>query len=74
MTLNQLDTQQNKGGNTEMYKELGTYVKSFYSVVCNPSSVKIAEMGCDHKRIHHLVEWEQAVPKIISDRFKIKEN
>lgn len=72
MTLNQLDSQQNSGGNTDMYKELGTYVKSFYSVMCNPSATFISEMGCNHRRIHHIINWENTVPKIISDRFKIK--
>lgn len=73
MTLNQLDTQQHSGGLTDMYLELGTYNKSFYTVLCNPSSVYISEMGCGHRRVHHLIDWEHTVPKIISDRFKIKE-
>lgn len=73
ISLEQTTTQVNSGGNTDMYKEFGTYVKSFYSVMCSPSSVKIAEMGCNDRRIHHLVNWEVAVPKIISDRFRVKE-
>ena len=71
MSLNQQDTQQNKGGLTDSYLDNGTYVKSFYSVMCCPSFVKVAEMGCGHKRMHHLVDWEHGVPKIISDRFKV---
>lgn len=70
MTLNQQDTQQNNGGLTDIYLTLGTYVKSFYTVIINPSCCKISEMGCGHRRIHHLVDWEHAVPKIISDKFK----
>lgn len=70
MTLNQLDSQQNKSGNTDMYREFGTYCKSFYSVMCAPSSVYISEMGCNHRRIHHRILWDCAVPKIISDKFK----
>lgn len=70
MSLNQQDTQQNKGGLTDSYLDNGTYVKSFYSVMCCPSFVKVAEMGCNHRRMHHLVDWEHGVPKIISDRFK----
>ena len=72
MTLNQQDTQQNSGGLTESYLSLGTYAKSFYTVMCSPSAVKVSEMGCGHRRLHHLVYWEYCVPKIISDRFKIK--
>ena len=70
MTLNQQDTQQNQGGLTDAYLQLGTYVKSFYTVMGNPSCVKISEMGCGHRRIHHLINWEYAVPKIISDKFR----
>ncbi len=60
-------TQSQKGGWTEFYLEMGTYVKSFYSVMYNPSCVKVAEMGDKHKRIHHKVIWNNAVPKIISN-------
>lgn len=70
IALNQQDTQQNEGGLTDAYLDLGTYVKSFYTVMGNPSSVKISEMGDNHKRIHHLINWEHAVPKIISGRYK----
>ena len=73
ISLNQQDSQQNKGGMTDLYLTAGTYVKSFYTVMTNPSFVTIAEMGCSHKRMHHLVDWEHGVPKIISDRFKIKD-
>ena len=72
MSLNQQDSQQNKGGMTELYLSNGTYVKSFYTVMVAPSCVKIAEMGCGHRRIHHLIEWEYCTPKIISDKFKKK--
>ena len=68
--LHQLTTQQNSGGITESYKQYGTYVKSFYSVMCCPSFVQVAEMGVGHKRMHHLVKWENACPKIISDKFR----
>lgn len=70
MALDQQDTQQNKGGLTDTYLDNGTYVKSFYSVMCCPSFVQVAEMGVGHKRMHHLVKWENATPKIISDKFR----
>ena len=70
ISLNQQDSQQNKGGMTDLYLDVGTYVKSFYSVITNPSFVSIAEMGCNHRRMHHFVDWEHGVPKIISDRYK----
>ena len=58
IVLNQAQTQKNSGGLTEMYLELGTYNKSFYTVLCQPSSVYISEMGCNHRRIHHYVDWK----------------
>lgn len=70
MSLNQLTTQQRSGGMSELYLDSGTYVKSFYSVIASPSSVKIYEMGDTHKRIHHNINWEYAVPKIISSIYK----
>lgn len=72
IALNQIDTQQNSGGLTDAYLSLGTYIKSFYTVMASPSCVKIAEMGAGHKRMHHSVNWENAVPKIISGDFKKK--
>lgn len=68
--LIQVPTQSSVGGNSEAYLEYGTYLKSFYSVMCMPSSVKISMMGEQHQRVHHLIDWETCVPKIISWRFK----
>jgi len=72
MSLNQQDSQQRTGGMSELYLDSGTFLKSFFTVMYSPSCVKIAEMGCGHRRIHHLVDWEHCTPKIISDRFKVK--
>ena len=63
-------TQQVSGGLTDIYLTAGTYQKSFYSVMCCPSAVKIATMGDKHPRMHHIVNWETCVPKIISDKFR----
>lgn len=70
ISLEQQTTQMNHGGLTDSYLDNGTYIKSFYSVMCCPSFVKVAEMGCSDRRIHHLVDWEHGVPKIISSKFK----
>lgn len=70
VTLDQTDTQANTGGMTEVYLDGGTYVKSFYSVMINPSCVKISTLGMSSKRIHHLVNWEYCTPKIISSDYK----
>jgi len=66
----QLQTQSNSGGNTEAYKLYGTYVKSFYSVIAEPSCCKIAVIGPVNKRIHHRIKWKYAVPKILNESIK----
>lgn len=63
----QKETQANTGGLTEIYLELGTYVKSFYSVMAAPSCIKVALMGDTAMRLHHAVTWKNAVPKIIRE-------
>ena len=70
MSLDQTQTQANSGGMTELYLNAGTYVKSFFTVISNPSSVKLYTVGSSHKRIHHSIDWNVAVPKIISSHYK----
>jgi hypothetical protein len=67
LRLQQVVTQQNSGGLTEIYLDLGTYIKSFYTVMYAPSCVKIAEVGTSDRRIHHQVMWKYAVPKILDE-------
>ena len=70
ISLVQLTTQSNSGGNTEAYKAYGTYVKSFYSVMAAPSCCKIDLMGRTNKRLHHKINWNYAVPKILDQSCK----
>jgi hypothetical protein len=69
--LDQLQTQSNSGGLTDIYLAMGTYVKSFYSVMYTPSCVKISTLQNmnpkqeAHPRIHHKINWSAAVPKIL---------
>lgn len=70
LSLKQIETQQNTGGLTDIYLALGTYVKSFYSVMFQPSSIKISMMGDSHRRLHHAVDWERTVPCIISEQYR----
>ena len=68
--VNQTMTQANSGGMTELYLDVGTYVKSFYSVMYAPSCVKVGELGdprSPHYRIHHSINWRVAVPKIMRE-------
>lgn len=70
VSLVQKQTQSNKGGMSETYNDDGTYLKSFYTVMTNPSCVRIDAMATDHTRIHHRINWNNAVPKIISSSYK----
>jgi len=69
-SVTQKTTQTNAGGLTDIYLERGTYVKSFYSVMYSPSSCSVSIMGDSHYRIHHRVNWNNAVPKILSPDIK----
>ena len=46
------------------------YLKSFYSVLLNPSSVKIKMMRTKHLRLHHQVNWDNTAVKIIDQKYK----
>lgn len=70
IALYQPQTQTNPGGITDAYKQYGTYVKSFYSIMLRPDCVKVSSFGVNHKRYHHKIFWKYAVPKIISDKYK----
>lgn len=70
VNLEQVVTQTQTGGNTDAYLKYGTYSKSFYSVMVNPSCVKVGMMGETSKRIHHSIDWKYTVPKILSDKYK----
>jgi hypothetical protein len=66
----QVNTQQGKGGMTSIYLDGGTYLKSFYSVMFTPSAVKLGILNTTFSRIHHRINWESCVPKIINEKYK----
>jgi hypothetical protein len=70
LRLWQKETQSGVGGLTDMYLEMGTYVKSFYTVMMAPSCTSIVEMGNINKRLHHQISWKNAVPCIIDEKHK----
>ena len=70
VSLKQTDTQANDGGLTEIYLSQGTYVKSFYSVMFSPSSVKVAMLNTERSRLHHRVSWNNAIPVILNEKYK----
>jgi hypothetical protein len=70
LSLTQMQTQQNPGGLTELYLDSGTYVKSFYTVMLNPGSVKVRFLQSMGGRLHHSVDWRCTVPKILSETLR----
>lgn len=70
MCVIQIPTQSLDGGMTEVYLETGTYVKTFYSVMAMPSCIKVSMMYSKHRRIHHRIDWERCVPKILNEKYR----
>lgn len=66
----QIATQAAVGGMSDIYAGMGTYVKTFYAVMCCPSFIKVHEIGTTHRRIHHRISWNEAVPKILDERYR----
>jgi hypothetical protein len=66
----QKQTQKSKGGMSDVYNEHGTYMKSFYTVMFSPQCVKVGTMGASNQRLHHNIEWNKCVPKILNERWK----
>jgi len=57
---------QTTGGMTAIYKQYGTHVKSFLSVMLNPSFVKVSIInGTVYKRLHHNINWRRCAAKIV---------
>lgn len=53
-----------------IYLDVGTYVKSFYSVMTMPSCVTVAMMGETHRRMHHNISWVNCVPMILNEKYR----
>lgn len=70
IAIQQKETQKYSGGMSEMYLDSGTYIKSFYTVMYQPSSVRVGLMGETHKRLHHHINWDNTVPCIIPEKFR----
>jgi len=72
ISLTQTITQSSSGGMTDIYLDSGTYLKSFYSVMYHPSSVKVRLLQSKNKRLHHFVSWGNTVPLILRESVKKK--
>lgn len=65
----QKDSQTQKQGMADSYKN-GTYIKSYTTVLMQPSSVKVSMMNAKHKRIHHSIKWVNTTPMVIDEKYK----
>lgn len=74
VAIKMTETQATEGGMTEAYLNVGTYVKSAYSLITSPSCVKIAYLedysGNSGGRIHHNVIARNAYVKILREEVK----
>lgn len=70
VSIKQPTTQSQAGGVTETYKLMGTYCKSFLSVMMMPSSVRVAMMQSKNPRLHHSINWAATVPKIVAQSYR----
>ncbi len=70
LAVSQTQTQSNSGGMTELYLSSGTYLKSFYTVMFSPGSVKVRFLQSMGGRLHHSVDWRCTVPKILSETLR----
>ena len=70
VSLRQKETQNVKGGMTDEYNSMGTYLKSFYTVMMNPSFAKVFGMDTTNTRLHHRIDYKKAFPQIISSKYK----
>lgn len=74
VSVDQEQTQQDDGGLKDLYLDEGTYVKSFYTILYSPSCTSLQELhDRADSRIHHRVNWRNAVPKIVPESAKQQE-
>ena len=74
LELMQTPSQTSASGMSDIYREGGTYVKSFYSVMYAPSCVVVKNIVAGFKRIHHKVDWSLAAPKIVREDHRKRSN
>jgi hypothetical protein len=70
LQLDQMATQSQAGGITEMYLRFGTFCKAFTTVMMMPGSTKVSMMRSNNPRIHHSIDWKATVPCIIREKHR----
>lgn len=68
LQLDQKETQQQSAGLTDMYLRFGTYCKSFTTVMMMPGSTKVGMLNSSNPRLHHVINWNATVPKLIREK------
>lgn len=70
-SIEQETTQQDSGGNQDLYLDMGTYLKSFYTILYAPSCTSLMRLhDRADDRVHHRISWRNAVPKIVPESTK----
>lgn len=59
-------TQTEQGGNTDLYQDNGTVMKTAYAVLASPLSVSLV---IKFRRFHHQNNWRYVSPKLIRDTY-----
>jgi hypothetical protein len=70
IAIPQPETMTQEGGLTDMYNANGEYQKAFYTLIAQPSCVKIRYMRHLKQPIHHSVSYNNCTPCILSDDIK----
>lgn len=68
--LQQPMTQSAGGGMAAIYRQYGTHVKSFLTVMLNPSCCKVGLISDAEQRLHHAINWARCAPKILRARHR----
>jgi len=65
LNLTLKETQKEKGGLSDIYKNEGTVRKTAYVIMINPKGVRLSiKFG----RYHHAVSWQKIVPKLLHEK------
>lgn len=67
IALNQLPTQVQGGGASDLYIDGGTYYKLFASVMHCPSAIAVRMLHTSNQRIHHFVSYKHCAPCIVRE-------
>jgi len=70
--IEQTATQQGDGGMTSVYKDNGTYIKSFFTILYAPSCTTISIIGHVNPRFHHRIDWGRAAPLVVAEELKVR--